>query len=876
MYCPKCGAYNEEASKFCAKCGQPLTKVTPPAPTAAKRRDSGLLKVALGIVAVLAILGASWAGFRWYQGYRAEQRVGLAKPMPPAEPTARLEPMTTLEPTARPEPTPKPEPTATPTPKALYLKLAEPVAIVNEVPIRTDIYQKMVRYYRSNLENQLALLQDQLSRLDPDDQSTDFITQYYQQQVEELQNQLIDVQTLGEQVLDDLVDDELIRQEAARRGIAVTSEEVQLEIETQFGYERNPPTPTPTPVITATLTITPTPTATPITLDRFQEMYDTTLEALKERSGFSEADFRRIFETMLLRRKLQEAMGEEVPTMADQVHARQIQVKNEEQAQAILTLLEKDTNEASALDALWLLLAEEGEVKTEEEIRAEKDPQKLLTQLRESEDPFAFLAENFSQDTRTKDLGGDLGWFSKGMMVPEFEEAAFNTPTGEIDGPVETQFGWHVIFVQEKAEEPAPQARARHIMVDTEEEAQAVLTLLEEVIDEDTALSALDILIEAEVARTRAKEEEAQELWTQFQESDDRFAFLAENFSDDIRSKDKGGDLDWFPRGEMTPEFEEAAFSLAVGEISEPIPDTIGYHIIQVLGHEERELAPDILERRKAQTFEDWLEEQRQSEAVERYWSLDKLNEELIQTYLSEGQIYLSENDLEHAEEAYAKALELNPNIIQAHSALGYIYSRQGKLQEAVQENLKVLEISPNDYASHKNLALLYQQLGRIDEAVAEAQIALGLAPEGDKANLEAFIAQLRPGQPTTSPDEALIQTYLSEGQTYLNEKDFERAEEAYAKALELNPNIIQAHSALGYIYALQGKLQEALEENLKVLELAPNDYATHKNLAMIYQQLGRIEEAIAEAETALELAPESDRPALEAFIAQLREQISP
>jgi len=60
----------------------------------------------------------------------------------------------------------------------------------------------------------------------------------------------------------------------------------------------------------------------------------------------------------------------------------------------------------------------------------------------------------------------------------------------------------------------------------------------------------------------------------------------------------------------MTPEFEEAAFSLAVGEISEPISNTIGYHIIEVLGHEERELAPDVLERHKSQAFEDWLEEQ--------------------------------------------------------------------------------------------------------------------------------------------------------------------------------------------------------------------------------------------------------------------------
>jgi len=259
--------------------------------------------------------------------------------------------------------------------------------------------------------------------------------------------------------------------------------------------------------------------------------------------------------------------------------------------------------------------------------------------------------------------------------------------------------------------------------------------------------------------------------------------------------------------------------------------------------------------------------------ALEKYQRSLSVDQEYDQTYVLLGDLYLNTKELDKAADAYSRALELNPDIVQAHSALGYIYSQQGKLQEAIEENLKVLELAPNDYASHKNLALLYQQMGKTDEAIAHAQRALELAPEKDKASLQAFIAQLRPGQPPASSDEELIQTYLSEGQSYLNQKDYERAEEAYAKALELNPNIVQAHSALGYIYAMQGRFQEALEENLKVLELVPNDYATHKNLAMIYQQLGRIEEAIAEAETALELAPEEDKPALEAFIAQLQQQ---
>jgi foldase protein PrsA len=162
-------------------------------------------------------------------------------------------------------------------------------------------------------------------------------------------------------------------------------------------------------------------------------------------------------------------------------------------------------------------------------------------------------------------------------------------------------------------------------LVETEEEAQAIMTLLEEGIEEDAALSALDVLVEAEVAKARAKQEEVQDLSTQLQEEQDDFALLAQNFSADFQSKNQGGEMGWFPRGQKSAEVEETAFSLEVGEMSEPISSTLGYHIIEVLGREERELASDILEQRKTQAFEDWLAEQRESEAVESYWTVDKV-----------------------------------------------------------------------------------------------------------------------------------------------------------------------------------------------------------------------------------------------------------
>ena len=84
-------------------------------------------------------------------------------------------------------------------------------------------------------------------------------------------------------------------------------------------------------------------------------------------------------------------------------------------------------------------------------VEKEEDCQAILTSINNGEKSFEEAAKEFST-CPSKAQGGDLGEFSKGQMVKEFEDAAFTAEVHAVVGPVKTQFGYHLIKVEEKNE----------------------------------------------------------------------------------------------------------------------------------------------------------------------------------------------------------------------------------------------------------------------------------------------------------------------------------------------------------------------------------------------------------------------------------------
>ncbi len=99
--------------------------------------------------------------------------------------------------------------------------------------------------------------------------------------------------------------------------------------------------------------------------------------------------------------------------------------------------------------ASHILIKVPPDAKPEVVVEKKKAAQAIADRVKKGED-FAKLAKELSEDPSAKENSGDLNFFGKEQMVPEFSEAAFKMKTGEISDPVRSQFGYHIIKVTDR------------------------------------------------------------------------------------------------------------------------------------------------------------------------------------------------------------------------------------------------------------------------------------------------------------------------------------------------------------------------------------------------------------------------------------------
>lgn len=337
-----------------------------------------------------------------------------------------------------------------------FFQQREPVAEVNGEVITIGEWQERVRLERVSLYNQLSQYQ--------------FFQQNFgmdtTQQQQEIMFSLNSTQIMGDRVLTTMIDEALLRQEADARGITVSDEEVDAFIQEAYEFFPNgtpSPTITPTELVYPTLSsqqltvypststppeaatstapatstsdpaVTPTasattapptptfvpelPTASPIayTLEGFQQRFNETMDTFRT-YDISEETLREVYRMEVLRKRMQEELGQDVERTELQVLARHILVDTEVEANA------------------------------------------AYNQLINGAD-FAQMARTSSKDTGSGASGGDLGWAPVSNYVAEFAEAVSTQEIGVIGEPVKSQFGYHIIQVIAREELPLTTAQ---------------------------------------------------------------------------------------------------------------------------------------------------------------------------------------------------------------------------------------------------------------------------------------------------------------------------------------------------------------------------------------------------------------------------------
>lgn len=295
----------------------------------------------------------------------------------------------------------------------------------------------------------------------------------------------------------------------------------------------------------------------PVYVETFKRMYLKNQELIEEKSETNLEDYLDLYIDYNL--KIKEAKAQklnEKTSFLNEFNKYRAQLSQKYITESEVT--EELVHEAydrlkTAVNASHILIAVNPNASPEDTLKAYNRALEIRQEILNGK-PFSKAAREYSDDSSAQKNGGDLGWFRVFKMVYPFETAAYNTEVGEISMPIRTQFGYHLIKVNDKR--PAlGKVKVAHIMLfengsDSVPEPQKLIF----------------------------------DLYDQLKNGAD-FTSLAKEYSEDKNSAANGGELNWFePSDLLVKNFGDVAFSLEnPGDISEPFQTKFGWHIIKLI-----------------------------------------------------------------------------------------------------------------------------------------------------------------------------------------------------------------------------------------------------------------------------------------------------
>ncbi|MDD5263395.1 MAG: peptidylprolyl isomerase [Candidatus Bipolaricaulis sp.] len=308
------------------------------------------------------------------------------------------------------------------------------------------------------------------------------------------------------------------------------------------------------------------------------------------------------------------------------------------------------------------------------------------------------------------------------------------------------------------------------------------------------------------------------------------FAALAKEYSLDAGTRDKGGDLGWFGRGQMVKEFEEAAFSLKKGELSQPVKTAYGYHIIRITDRKEAR-TPTLAEVRE-QVVKDYVKDETTTRVDTWYGELYKTKSvdvklDVVRAFLlQEENVDLGLAEFERLQKEGTSSDEYVPYYI------GQIYESKASILQTELTTLGKIAAPTTEQTQRigelKGLQKEYQ-----DKALA-AYLAALEDVEADE-NFLNHILELSPDSVTA--------TFLL-GKLYADRDNFVEAEMRYAEVLAKDPANVTAYVASGDLAAKQANYSHAKTRYEGALRVRPNDAGVMLKLVGVDLAMDQVDQA--------------------------------